>query len=144
MAGPLAVDLPARAGRRHVVCVYCAASPAISGHYLELAGDIGAGIAARGWDLVSGGGRVSLMGAVLRGGQSGRRSVPIGAGQRTATDSAPRWPARTNAPMSAMDARDSGSSLPNAWNTCSCRSQACRVHGTPARANRRARSSESQ
>ncbi|GGK47584.1 LOG family protein [Nocardia camponoti] len=45
------------------VCVYCSASttdPAL----LELAAEVGAEIGRRGWTLVSGGGRVSMMGAL--------------------------------------------------------------------------------
>jgi uncharacterized protein (TIGR00730 family) len=38
---------------------------------LELARQVGAGIAARGWELVSGGGRVSMMGAVALGARGG-------------------------------------------------------------------------
>ena len=51
------------------VCVYCAASP----HHpelLDLARRVGAGIAARGWTLVSGGGNVSAMGAVATAARS--------------------------------------------------------------------------
>jgi uncharacterized protein (TIGR00730 family) len=71
MAASVAVDFPARSGGRHVVCVYCASSPAIPEHYIELAGHVGGGIAARGWDLVSGGGRVSMMGAVAVAARAG-------------------------------------------------------------------------
>ncbi|WP_164478436.1 LOG family protein [Mycolicibacterium stellerae] len=45
------------------VCVYCASGPTHP-DLLELAGRVGAAIAARGWTLVSGGGNVSAMGAV--------------------------------------------------------------------------------
>ena len=48
------------------ICVYCASSSNIPDRYLDLATAGGAGIAARGWQLVSGGGSVSLMGAVAR------------------------------------------------------------------------------
>ena len=51
------------------VCVYCAASPRHPG-LLDLAGRVGAGIAERGWTLVSGGGNVSAMGAVAHGARS--------------------------------------------------------------------------
>lgn len=47
----------------HQLCVYCASGPVPQGQ-LDLARVVGAGIAARGWGLVSGGGRVSMMGAV--------------------------------------------------------------------------------
>jgi uncharacterized protein (TIGR00730 family) len=53
------------------VCVYCASADGIPAHYLDLARDVGAGIAARGWELVSGGGRVSMMGAVARAARAG-------------------------------------------------------------------------
>jgi uncharacterized protein (TIGR00730 family) len=46
------------------VCVYCASSSTIDPRHVELATAVGAAIAGRGWDLVSGGGRVSMMGAV--------------------------------------------------------------------------------
>ncbi len=53
------------------VCVYCASSNAVPPHYLQLAGEVGAAIADRGWQLVSGGGRVSMMGAVARAARDG-------------------------------------------------------------------------
>ena len=53
------------------VCVYCASADGIPPHYVELAGAVGAGIAARGWELVSGGGRVSMMGAVAVAARAG-------------------------------------------------------------------------
>jgi uncharacterized protein (TIGR00730 family) len=46
------------------ICVFCASSEAIAPKYLELATRVGTAIAARGHHLVSGGGRVSMMGAV--------------------------------------------------------------------------------
>ena len=48
------------------VCVYCASGPTHP-ELLELATDVGRGIADRGWTLVSGGGNVSAMGAVADG-----------------------------------------------------------------------------
>lgn len=56
---------------RHSVCVYCAASSAAPARYLLLAADVGAGIARRGWRLVSGGQNVSMMGAVAGAARSG-------------------------------------------------------------------------
>ncbi|MGI8814330.1 MAG: TIGR00730 family Rossman fold protein [Pseudonocardia sp.] len=53
------------------VCVYCASADGISANHLELAEVLGRGIAARGWTLVSGGGRRSMMGAVARGARAG-------------------------------------------------------------------------
>jgi cytokinin riboside 5'-monophosphate phosphoribohydrolase len=46
------------------VCVYCASSSRIAAAHFEAARALGAGLAARGWPLVYGGGSVGLMGAV--------------------------------------------------------------------------------
>lgn len=54
----------------HQVCVYCASGPVPAKH-LELARSVGSAIAARGWGLVSGGGHVSMMGAVAAATRSG-------------------------------------------------------------------------
>jgi uncharacterized protein (TIGR00730 family) len=54
-----------------VVCVFCAASEAIDDRYVALAADLGTALAARGHGLVSGGGSVSLMGAVSRAARAG-------------------------------------------------------------------------
>ena len=48
------------------ICVYCASSSGIDDRYLVLADEVGTAIARRGWQLVSGGGSVSMMGAVAR------------------------------------------------------------------------------
>ena len=48
------------------VCVFCASSLHIDARYLDLAADVGTAIADRGWDLVSGAGSISMMGAVAR------------------------------------------------------------------------------
>lgn len=53
------------------VCVYCASADGIAVHHLDLAAAVGAGIAARGWELVSGGGRVSMMGSVATAARAG-------------------------------------------------------------------------
>ena len=53
------------------VGVFCSSSHEIPGHYLELAARVGAGIAARGWGLVSGGEHVSMMGAVAAAARAG-------------------------------------------------------------------------
>jgi uncharacterized protein (TIGR00730 family) len=53
------------------LCVYCASSESIDHGFLDLAADVGTAVAARGWDLVSGGGRVSMMGAVARAVRAG-------------------------------------------------------------------------
>lgn len=46
------------------VCVYCASGTGVEDRHLRLATEVGTGIARRGWTLVTGGGRVSMMGAV--------------------------------------------------------------------------------
>lgn len=48
------------------VCVFCASSQQIDQRYLDLAAETGAAIAERGWDLVSGAGSISMMGALAR------------------------------------------------------------------------------
>ena len=48
------------------VSVFCASSPTVHEKYIELATQLGAAIGLRNWDLVSGGGRISCMGAVAR------------------------------------------------------------------------------
>ena len=53
------------------VCVYCASSSRIAEHYVDLAGDVGRALADRGHSLVSGGGDLSMMGAVARGARAG-------------------------------------------------------------------------
>jgi uncharacterized protein (TIGR00730 family) len=47
------------------ICVYCASGP-VADHYLELATELGTAIGAGGHTLVSGGGNVSMMGAIAR------------------------------------------------------------------------------
>jgi uncharacterized protein (TIGR00730 family) len=51
--------------------VYCASSERIDQRYIELASQVGAEIARRGYGLVSGGGSVSCMGAVARAVRAG-------------------------------------------------------------------------
>jgi uncharacterized protein (TIGR00730 family) len=53
------------------VCVFCASSTTIDDRYLHLASEVGRAIAARGWDLVSGAGSISMMGAVGRAARAG-------------------------------------------------------------------------
>jgi cytokinin riboside 5'-monophosphate phosphoribohydrolase len=48
------------------VCVYCASSEAVSEVHRAVARELGAGIAARGWGLMYGGGNIGLMGEVAR------------------------------------------------------------------------------
>lgn len=52
------------------VCVYCASSTS-DPLLLEIATEVGAGLARRGWSLVSGGGNVSMMGAVAEAARAG-------------------------------------------------------------------------
>ncbi|MBV9314860.1 MAG: TIGR00730 family Rossman fold protein [Pseudonocardia sp.] len=53
------------------ICVYCGSHDGIAPRHVQLAEAVGRGIAARGWTLVSGGGRRSMMGAVARGARAG-------------------------------------------------------------------------
>jgi uncharacterized protein (TIGR00730 family) len=53
------------------VCVFCASSSNLEQRWLDLARDTGLELAARGHTLVSGGGRVGMMGAVADGARSG-------------------------------------------------------------------------
>lgn len=53
------------------VCVYCSSSPDIHGKYLDLATELGLAIGERKWELVSGGGHISMMGALARGVRTG-------------------------------------------------------------------------
>lgn len=53
------------------VCVFCSSSEGIDPVHLRVAGELGSLIAERGHTLVSGGGRVSMMGAVARAARAG-------------------------------------------------------------------------
>jgi uncharacterized protein (TIGR00730 family) len=53
------------------VCVYCASSESIDAGYVDLAREVGGRLAAGGHALVSGGGRVSMMGAVAAAARAG-------------------------------------------------------------------------
>jgi uncharacterized protein (TIGR00730 family) len=53
------------------ICVFCASSSTLDQKWLDLATRTGAELAARGHTLVSGGGRVGMMGAVADGARSG-------------------------------------------------------------------------
>ncbi|MBN9621095.1 MAG: TIGR00730 family Rossman fold protein [Actinobacteria bacterium] len=53
------------------ICVYCASGEGIDSSYLDLARAVGERLAADGHGLVSGGGRVSMMGAVARAARAG-------------------------------------------------------------------------
>jgi uncharacterized protein (TIGR00730 family) len=53
------------------ICVYCSSAEPIDPSYLSLAAEVGTRIAADGHGLVSGGGRVSMMGTVARAARAG-------------------------------------------------------------------------
>src|SRR6187455_3094432 len=53
------------------ICVFCSSSERIAPSYVQLAADVGSELARRGHSLVSGGGRVSSMGAVARAARAG-------------------------------------------------------------------------
>jgi uncharacterized protein (TIGR00730 family) len=53
------------------ICVYCSSSESIDAGYVALATAVGERLAADGHGLVSGGGRVSMMGAVARAARTG-------------------------------------------------------------------------
>ncbi|MFT4124904.1 MAG: TIGR00730 family Rossman fold protein [Gordonia sp. (in: high G+C Gram-positive bacteria)] len=60
-----------------MVCVYCASGP-VASDYLALAADVGTALGRRGHTLVSGGGNVSMMGAVAAAARAaGARTVGI-------------------------------------------------------------------
>jgi uncharacterized protein (TIGR00730 family) len=60
------------------VCVYCSSSDRVPLQYLELAAEVGTQIAARGWQLVSGGGKASMMGAVASAARvGGARTIGV-------------------------------------------------------------------
>jgi uncharacterized protein (TIGR00730 family) len=52
------------------IAVFCSSSPSIHSKYIDLAFELGAGIADSGAELVSGGGHLSAMGAVSKGARS--------------------------------------------------------------------------
>ncbi len=59
------------------ICVYCASGP-VDGAYLELAAELGTAIGAGGHTLVSGGGNISMMGAVAEATRAaGGRTVGV-------------------------------------------------------------------
>jgi uncharacterized protein (TIGR00730 family) len=60
------------------VCVFCASSDATDPRYREMARELGVGLGQRGHTLVSGGGRVGMMGTVAAGARSaGARTVGV-------------------------------------------------------------------
>jgi uncharacterized protein (TIGR00730 family) len=54
------------------ICVFCASSIRLDPRWLELAREVGVALAQRGHRLVSGGGRVGMMGTVAAGARSAR------------------------------------------------------------------------
>ena len=60
------------------IAVFCSSSPTIDSKFIDLAFELGAGIAQSGAELVSGGGHISAMGAISRGARSqGGRTIGI-------------------------------------------------------------------
>ena len=60
------------------ICVYCSSSPEIDPKYISFATDVGKAIASRGWELVTGGGHISMMGAVAHAArEAGGRTIGI-------------------------------------------------------------------
>ena len=60
------------------VCVFCSSSESIDGRYKQVAFEVGAELARRGHAVVSGGGRLSAMGAVARAARAeGGRTVGV-------------------------------------------------------------------
>ncbi|HPK48427.1 MAG TPA: TIGR00730 family Rossman fold protein, partial [Opitutaceae bacterium] len=49
-----------------LICVYCSSSDRLDAKYYAAAEALGRAMAARGWGLVYGGGKVGLMGALAR------------------------------------------------------------------------------
>src|SRR5689334_7171938 len=62
---------PTGSGDVAAVCVFCASSSTLEQRWLDLATRTGTELAARGHTLVSGGGRVGMMGAVAEGARAG-------------------------------------------------------------------------
>ena len=60
------------------ICVFCASSSAVPERYVRLAAEVGTEIGRRGHGLVTGGGSVSLMGAVAKAARdAGARTVGV-------------------------------------------------------------------
>jgi uncharacterized protein (TIGR00730 family) len=78
MSSPASMSRPASTSRPDgggvlvaAVCVYCSSSETIDQSFIDLAATVGRRIATGGHLLVSGGGRVSMMGAVARAARAG-------------------------------------------------------------------------
>jgi len=60
------------------IAVFCSSSPTIDSKFIDLAFNLGEGIAKSGAELVSGGGHISAMGAIAQGARSvGGRTVGV-------------------------------------------------------------------
>jgi uncharacterized protein (TIGR00730 family) len=60
------------------VCVFCSSSENIDARYRDLAAEVGRELGNRGWDLVSGGGSISMMGALAGAARSsGARTTGV-------------------------------------------------------------------
>ena len=60
------------------IAVFCSSSPSIDSKYVELAYELGTAVASRSWELVTGGGHISMMGAVSRGARdNGGRTIGV-------------------------------------------------------------------
>jgi len=60
------------------ICVFCASSERIDPRYVDLAGEVGSELGRRGHTLVSGGGALSMMGAVAKAARAaGARTVGV-------------------------------------------------------------------
>jgi len=63
---------------RYSVCVYCSSSAVVPQRYLRLAAEVGTRIARRGWQLVSGGEDVAMMGSIAAAARNaGARTVGV-------------------------------------------------------------------
>jgi uncharacterized protein (TIGR00730 family) len=60
------------------IAVFCSSSPTIDSKFIDLAFNLGEGIAKSGAELVSGGGHISAMGAIAQGARSvGGRTIGV-------------------------------------------------------------------
>jgi uncharacterized protein (TIGR00730 family) len=60
------------------ICVFCASSTDIDDKFFSLASEVGAAIAQRGYQLVTGGGSISMMGAVAKSARKfGGRTIGV-------------------------------------------------------------------
>jgi uncharacterized protein (TIGR00730 family) len=60
------------------VCVFCASSSTIDEAHLRTAAEVGSALASRGWTVVTGGGAISMMGAVAQSARdAGGRTVGV-------------------------------------------------------------------